>query len=79
MENIMKKENLILLSREYEQNILSHKNANNHHKIKIEELEKSYRNFYANQANVELERWVCKEFEFCDDESLKIFKKFIGE
>lgn len=75
----MENENLIVLSKEYKLGGLSHKKTDPYHNIKIENIEISYRNFYSNPRNVDFERNICKEFEFCDSESLKIFKNFLGD
>ena len=75
----MENENLIILSREYALGGTSHTKLDLHHNIKIEDIEISYRNFYSNPRNVDFERHICKEFEICDGESLKIFKEFLGE
>ena len=75
----MENENLIILSKEYGLGCLSHKKVDPYHNIKIENIEISYRNFFSDPKNVDFERHICKEFEFCDSASLKIFKKFLGE
>lgn len=75
----MKNENLVILSNEFEKNLKQHKLVDPFHKIKIEDIEISYRNFYSDPKNVDFERDICKEFDICDSESIKIFKKFLGE
>lgn len=75
----MKNENLILLSNEYKTCVACHKPSDPFHTIKIEDIEISYRNFFSEPKNIDFERNVCKEFDFCDSESIKIFKKFLGD
>lgn len=57
----------------------NHNKKSYFHKLNLDELQMIYGEYYSNINHLILSRKICKDFDYCDEESLIITLKFFGE